>query len=71
MQEKLYKTVRKFVSNEIELRDDMLLKDDLGLSSLNMMLLIFELETELNTKIELMDLVSVKTLGQLKKILKI
>ena len=49
----------------VEIKNDSLLFEDLGISSLGMFNVIFEIENEMGVRVNVMDLIEVKTVEQL------
>ncbi len=64
-QSKVFEIIKRFTAEGVEIREDSEFFNDLGLSSLEMMSLILALEEELETKINIMELVGIKTVGEL------
>jgi len=65
MQDKVYALIKQRVEDDIEISDSSEFFRDLGLSSLDMATLIFAVEDEIGKKINVMDLVGIKTVGDL------
>ncbi len=68
MDEQFIELIRKYTASDIEIIETSNLRDDLGISSLGMFSLVCEMEQVYNKKINIIELVNVKTIGQLYKI---
>lgn len=68
MDSEVVKIINKFAIKGVEVKKDSLLFEDLGLSSLDMVSIIFDLEAKFNKKCNIMDFKNVKTAGQLAEV---
>lgn len=65
MKDKIIALIRKRLKGDVEITEHSDFFNDLGLSSLDMAMLIFSLEEEINEQINVMDLLGIKTVGEL------
>ncbi len=67
MDEKFIELVKNYSVNEVEITESSGLFGDLGISSLGMFSLVCDLEAAYGVKINIIELIEVKTVGQLYK----
>lgn len=67
MQEKIIGIIKEFLQTDVPIGGDSRLHEDLGLSSLQMLMLIANIEETLDCKISWDRLVNVKTVEQLSR----
>lgn len=60
----IFKIIKEFILTEVEVNENSDFYYDLGLSSLDMINLIFKIEKELNVNIRLENLFGVRTVGE-------
>ena len=65
MDEKFIAILQENAVEGVEIKPDSDLFDDLGISSLGMFNVIYEIENQLGVRINVMELINVKTVGQL------
>lgn len=65
MEDKILYLIKQRVGEDVSVTNDSEFFNDLGLSSLDMAIIILTLEDELGLKINVMDLVGIKTVGSL------
>ena len=65
MKDKIITLIHQRLKTDAEITDNSDFFYDLGLSSLDMAMLIFSIEDEMNMQINVMDLVGIKTVGGL------
>ena len=70
MLEKLIQVIRESTECEMEIQEDSLLVEDLGLSSIEIMVLIGDIEDAFDVKIKAAQLRNVKSVGELVKVIK-
>ena len=70
MDSKFLQILKNNAVEGVEITKDSLLFEDLGISSLGMFNVIFEIENEMGVRVNVMDLIEVKTVEQLYKKIK-
>ena len=60
----IFKIIKEFILTKVEVNENSDFYYDLGLSSLDMINLIFKIENELNVNIRLENLFGVRTVGE-------
>jgi len=65
MEDKIIALIRQRLEEDVEINENSDFFNDLGLSSLDMATLVFSMEDEIGVKINVMDLIGIKTVGEL------
>ena len=65
MEDKIIALIRQRIENDVEITENSDFFNDLGLSSLDMATLVFSIEDEIGVQINVMDLIGIKTVGEL------
>ncbi len=65
MEDKIIALIRQRLEDDVEITESSNFFNDLGLSSLDMVTLLFSIEDEIGVQINLMDLTGIKTVGEL------
>ena len=67
MEEKFIEIVKNYAVSDADIQENSVLLGDLGISSLGMFSMVCDLEEAYGTKISVMSLLNVTTVGQLYK----
>lgn len=65
MEDKIIALIRQRLEEDVAVNENSDFFNDLGLSSLDMAILFFSMEDEIGVKINVMDLIGIKTVGEL------
>ena len=65
MEDKIIALIRQRIQDDVEITENSDFFNDLGLSSLDMATLVFSIEDEIGVQINVMDLIGIKTVGEL------
>ena len=65
MEDKIIALIRQRIEDDVEITENSDFFNDLGLSSLDMATLVFSIEDETGVQINVMDLIGIKTVGEL------
>ena len=65
MEDKIIALIRQRIEDDVEITENSDFFNDLGLSSLDMATLVFSIEDEIGVQINVMDLIGIKTVGEL------
>ena len=65
MEDKIIALIRQRLEEDVEINENSDFFNDLGLSSLDMATLVFSMEDEIGVKINVMDLIGLKSVGEL------
>lgn len=65
MEDKIIEIIKQHTEDGVNVTENSELFGDLGLSSLDMLTLIFSIEEKIEAKISIMDFVGIKTVGDL------
>lgn len=69
MNEKLLEIIKKNLTFDVQIAEESRLREDLGLTSLNMIVIVCELEDTMKIALNYLTLGRVKTVGDLNKVI--